>query len=43
MLHTQNSAAAVFIVIFVDKIEQKQAIWCLNLSVLINFLFFELL
>ncbi len=27
---TQNSAVAVFGIIFVVKIEQKQAIWCLK-------------
>ncbi len=29
--------------IFVEEIEQKQEIWCLNMSLLINFLFIELL
>ncbi len=33
---------AVFGIIFVVEIEQKQAIWCLK-CLLINFLFFELL
>ncbi len=32
---------AVFGIIFVVEIEQKQAIWCLSPSLLINFLFFE--
>ncbi len=32
---------AVFGIIFVVEIEQKQAIWCLK-RLLINFLFFEL-
>ncbi len=40
---TQNSAVAVFGIIFVEEIKQKQEIWCLNTSLLISFLFIELL
>ncbi len=41
---TQNSAVAVFGIIFVGEKEQKQAIWCLKRkSLKINFLFIELL
>ncbi len=39
---TQNSAVAVFEIIFVVEIEQKQAIWCLKGKSL-NSLFIELL
>ncbi len=39
-----NSAVAVFGIIFVGEIEQKQAIWCLKRKSLnINLLFIELL
>ncbi len=41
---TQNSAVAVFRVIFVGETEQKQEIWCLKRKSLnVNFLFIELL
>ncbi len=41
---TQNSAVAVFGIIFVDETEQKQEIWCLKRKSLnVNFLFIELL
>ncbi len=40
---TQNSAVAVFGIIFVGEIEQKQEIWCLKRKYLnINLLFIEL-
>ncbi len=40
----QNSAVALFGIIFVVEIEQKQEIWCLkHKSININFLFIELL
>ncbi len=41
---TQNSAVAVFGIIFIGEMEQKQAIWCLkHKSLNINLLFMELL
>ncbi len=40
----RNSAVAVFGMIFVEEIEQKQEIWCLKRKSLnIKFLFIELL
>ncbi len=40
----QNSAVAVFRMIFVGEIEQEQPIWCLRCKSLdINLLFIELL
>ncbi len=47
LLRDANSAVALFGIIFVVEIEQKQEIWCLKRlkrkSININFLFIELL